>query len=202
MEPLPELDTPSLHHCLMTTRRVDADEGLDYSSLTCCPAALPEDILPTELRPPTHKPEFIRILEPRLVGHTSSRRKYSSCHIIHIGEWKYCIDNNRIDTYHFIIEKYTLLANALRSQRSGTHVDIVPIAISCTGTPHSLTHTSITTLVNPRIDPPHKPSNTPTRDTTRTISRLHIHFVQWLHHLLRICRITSFTTYKQLHQNL
>jgi hypothetical protein len=97
---------------------------------------------------------------------------------------------------HYLIEKCTPLANALHSQWRGTHVDVVPIVMSRTGIPHSLTHTNITTLISPRTDPPDKPSNTPTQDTTRIISRLHIHYVQWLHHLLRIYRIKSFTTYK------
>jgi hypothetical protein len=48
------------------------------------------------------------------------------------------------------------------------------------------------------------PLNTrvPNRDTTRTISSMHTHNVQWLHHLLRIYRVKSLTTCKQLHRIL
>jgi hypothetical protein len=176
---------------------VDADERLDHFSLTPCPAALPENILPTQVRPPAHKPDIIILLEPRLVSHTSSRRRYSVIRKIQRGEWKYCTDGNLKDG-HLITEKCTPLANAFRSKWPCTHVDIVPTVMSRTGTPHSLTHTNITTLINPGTDPLDKPSNTPTRDTTCILSRLHIHTVQWLHHLLRIYRIKVFTTYKQV----
>jgi hypothetical protein len=58
----------------MPTRKMDADEGLGLSFLIRCAAALHGDILPIQLRPPAHKPNFIRLLEPRLVGHTFTRR--------------------------------------------------------------------------------------------------------------------------------
>jgi hypothetical protein len=66
----------------------------------------------------------------------------------------------------------------------------------------TLIHTSTTSLLYPRTDPPDKASKTPTRDTTHIISRLQMHFAQWQHHLLRICRIKSFAAYRQLlHHN-
>jgi hypothetical protein len=102
------------------------------------------------------------------------------------------------DTRHLIIEKYTPLANALRSHWHGTHVEIIPIVTSRTCTPHDLTHTSIITLINDRIDPLGVPSQTPSRDITRIISRVHVLIVQCIHHLFRIYRIKSFATYIQL----
>jgi hypothetical protein len=61
-------------HNHLTTRKVNEDEGLDPTSLTRCPALLHDDILPAQLRPLAHKSDFIRLMEPRLIGHTSSRR--------------------------------------------------------------------------------------------------------------------------------
>jgi hypothetical protein len=92
--PLPHIDTPSFHRNQMSTRRVDAEEGLDHSSITRCPAALRENILPIKLGSPAHKPDFIRLLEPRLVGHTLSRRRYSTTRKIQTRELKYCTHNN------------------------------------------------------------------------------------------------------------
>jgi hypothetical protein len=145
----------------MTSRKVDVGEGLDPSSLTCFPAVLREDILLTQLRPFTHKPYFIRLLQPPLLGHSSPRRPYSSISKIQIGGWKYYTDDYHKNTYHLIIEKYTPLANALRSQWLDTQVDIIPIVMSHTRIPHNPTHTSITSLINPRTDPPDKHSQTP-----------------------------------------
>jgi hypothetical protein len=51
-------------------------------------------ILPSALRPPAHKPDFIRLLEPRLVGHTNDGRRYSSMKKIQVGRCKYCTDHN------------------------------------------------------------------------------------------------------------
>jgi hypothetical protein len=110
----------AIQHSQMTTRIVDADEGLDYSSLFHCPANLPEDILPTHLRTLAHKFYLIRLLGPRLEGRTSSRRRCSSIRKIQMVEWKYCTDSSLKDTHHHIIEKYTPVANALRSHWSGT----------------------------------------------------------------------------------
>jgi hypothetical protein len=45
---------------------------------------LSRDILPTTVRPSAHKPDYIRLLEPRLVGHTNGRRRYSSIRKIQI----------------------------------------------------------------------------------------------------------------------
>jgi hypothetical protein len=66
------------------------------------------------------------------------------------------------------------------------------------GTTHTLTHTSITLLIIPRIQPYDKPSQTPTPNTTRISSPAYTYIVQWLHHLLRIYKINSFTAYTQL----
>jgi hypothetical protein len=70
----------------MPTRLVVADEGLSTDSLTSCHAIVPDEILPSVLRPPAHKPDFIRLLKPKFVGHTSDRRRHSSIKEIQIGE--------------------------------------------------------------------------------------------------------------------
>jgi hypothetical protein len=70
----------------MPTRPVDAIDGLDSSSITLYLAVLPKDILRAQLRPQAQKPDFIPLVEPGLVGHTSSRRRFSSIHKIRIGE--------------------------------------------------------------------------------------------------------------------
>jgi hypothetical protein len=85
-EPLPQLDTPHIQHSQINTRKVDADEALDYFYLIRCPAVLSEGVMLTQLRPLAHKPYLIRLLEPRLVGHTSSRRRYSSIRKDRVGE--------------------------------------------------------------------------------------------------------------------
>jgi hypothetical protein len=90
----------------MPTRLVAADEGLSPDSLTSCPAILHTEILPPALRPPAHKPDFIRFLEPRYVGHTNGRRRYSSIKKIQIGKWKYCTDHNLSHTAQMIRAKY------------------------------------------------------------------------------------------------
>jgi hypothetical protein len=60
----------------MPTRLVPAYEGLSHDSLTAYLAIILEDILPSALRPHTHKPDFI--LEPMYVRHLNARRRYSS----------------------------------------------------------------------------------------------------------------------------
>jgi hypothetical protein len=102
----PQPDTPSIHHNQMPTTRVNANECLDHSSLlTRCPGVLLVDNLPAQHRPQAHKPGFIRLLEPRLVGHTSPRRRYSSIRKIQTREWKYLTNNYLKDTHHLVIEK-------------------------------------------------------------------------------------------------
>jgi hypothetical protein len=88
----------------MPIRRVAADEGLDRSSLIRCPVVLQEGSLPAQLQPQAHNLDVIRLVEPRVVNHTSSRRRYSSIYRIQIGEWKYCTDNNLKDTAHHLIK--------------------------------------------------------------------------------------------------
>ena len=145
-------------------------------------------------RPHAHKPDFIRILEPRFVGHSNGRRRYASIKKIQIGEWKYCTDNNLSDTANLIRAKYTPLANAIRSHWPGTLVDILPIIMSRTGTPHSSTITSLTSLLTARTDPLDKLISKARLDTSRILAQLHTHSVQWLHHLLLISCIKSRTT--------
>jgi hypothetical protein len=74
--------------------------------------------------------DFIRLLEPRFVGHTSGRRRYSSIKMIQIGEWRYCTDHNLSHSAQMIRDKYTHLANGIRQHRSGTEVDIPSIIIT------------------------------------------------------------------------
>jgi hypothetical protein len=90
--------------------------------------------------------------------------------------------------------KYTPLANAIRQHWPCTEVDILPIVMSRTGTPHSSTITSITSFLTLRTDPPDKLVSKARLDTSRIIAQLHTHIVQWLHHLLLIYRIKSRTT--------
>jgi hypothetical protein len=70
----------------MPTCLIGVDEGVSTDSLTSCPAILPDEILPSVLRPPAYKPDLIRLLEPRFVGHTNGRRRYFSTKKIQIGE--------------------------------------------------------------------------------------------------------------------
>ena len=188
------LDCHPPHPTHMPTRLVDADEGLSPDSLTSCPAILPPEILPPALRPPAHKPDFIRLLEPRFVGHNNGRRRYSSIRKIQIGEWKYCTDHNLSHTARLIRDKYTPLANAIRNHWPGTEVDILPIVMSRTGTPHSSTIASLTSLLTLRTDPPDKLVTKARLDTSRILSSLHAHTVQWLHYLLLVYRTKSRTT--------
>jgi hypothetical protein len=90
--------------------------------------------------------------------------------------------------------KYTPLANAIRQYWPGTEVDILPIVMSRIGTPHSPTITSLTSLLNLRIDPPDKLISKARLGTSRIVAQLHTHTVQWLHHLLLVYRIKSRTT--------
>jgi hypothetical protein len=104
----------------MPTGLVVVDEGLSPDSLTSCPAILPAEILPPALRPLAHKPDRIRLLEPRFVGHTNGRRRYSSIENIQIAEWKYCTYHNLSHTSQMIREKYNPLANTIRKHWRGT----------------------------------------------------------------------------------
>ena len=92
------------------------------------------------------------------------------------------------------VDKYTPLANAIRSHWPCTVVDILPIVMSRTGTPYSSTIMSLTSLLTARTDPPDKLISKARLDTSRILAQLHTHTVQWLHHLLLIYRIKSRTT--------
>jgi hypothetical protein len=66
-----------------------------------------------------------------------------------------------------------------------------------TGTPHSSTITSLTSLLTLRTDLPDKLISKARPDTSRILAQLHTHTdntVQWLHHLLLVYRIKSRTT--------
>jgi hypothetical protein len=101
------LDCHPSHFTHMPIRLATVDEGLSPGSLNSCPAILPEDLLPSTLRPPAHRPYFIRLLEPRFVGHANGRRRYCSIKYIKRGEWKYCTDNNLSHTAQLIRDNYT-----------------------------------------------------------------------------------------------
>jgi hypothetical protein len=62
----------------MPARFVVVDEGNFPDSLTSSPAVLPDDKLPSLLKPSAHKPDFIRLLEATFVGHSNAKRRYSS----------------------------------------------------------------------------------------------------------------------------
>jgi hypothetical protein len=85
-------------------------------------------------------------------NHASSRRPYSSTHKIRIDEWKYCTD--------VLIRLWIPATSSCKSAPPlFTHwheygVDIIPIGISRTGTPHTLNPNIVTTLIDPRTDPP------------------------------------------------
>jgi hypothetical protein len=132
---------------------VHLNEGLSPDSLTSCHAILHDEILPPALRPPAHKPNFIRLLEPRLVGHTNGRRRDSLMKKTQIGEWKYNTYHNLPHTAQMIRDIYTPLANAIQRQWLCTDVDILPIVMSRTCTPHTSTITSLASLLTLRIDP-------------------------------------------------
>jgi hypothetical protein len=73
-----------------------------------------------------------------------------------MGEWKYYTDHNLSQKAHLIRDKYTPLANAIRSHWPCAEVDILSIVMSCTGTHHSCTITSLTSLLTVRTGPPDK----------------------------------------------
>jgi hypothetical protein len=92
-----------------------------------------------------------------------------------------------------IRDKYTSLANAIRQHWPGTGVDILPIVTSRTGTPHTSAIASMPSLLTLRIDLPDKLISKTKLDISCIIVQLHLHTVQWLHHIL-IYRIKSRIT--------
>jgi hypothetical protein len=76
-------------------------------------------------------------------------------------------------------------------------LDILHIVKSVTGTPHSSTITSLTSLLTARTDPPYKLISKARLDTPRILEQLLTHTVQWLHHLLLIHRTEFRTTYRR-----
>jgi hypothetical protein len=92
--------------------------------------------LPSSLRPFAHRPDFVRLLEPILIGNSNSLRRYPSMNKICIGEWKYSTDNYLSHTAQLILNKYAPLANALQHRWLSNGVDILPVVICRTGTPH------------------------------------------------------------------
>jgi hypothetical protein len=94
-----------------------------------------------------------------------------------------------------IRDKYTSLASTIRQHWRDIEVDILPIVMSHTGTPHTSTIAKLTTHLTLRTDPlPEKLISKTRLDTSRIIAQLHLHTVQWLHHLLLIYRIRFRTT--------
>jgi hypothetical protein len=126
---------------------VAANEGASLDSLTSYPTIPPDETLFPELEPPAHKPDFIWLLEPRFAEHTNGRRRYSSIKRIQKREWEYCIDHNLSHTTRIIPDKYTPLANAIRQHWPCTDVDILPVVLSRTGTPHTSTIHIFTSLL-------------------------------------------------------
>jgi hypothetical protein len=70
----------------MPTRIVAADKGIYPDSLTSCPAVLPNELLHPLSRAPAHKHDFNRLLEPRFIGHSKNKRRYSLITTIQIEE--------------------------------------------------------------------------------------------------------------------
>jgi hypothetical protein len=91
-----------------------------------------------------------------VLTHTNGRRRYSASKKIQIGEWKYYTDHKLLLTAQFIRDKYTPPANVIRHRWPGTEVDILPIVMSHTCTPHTSTITSLTSLLTLRTNPPNK----------------------------------------------
>jgi hypothetical protein len=191
---LTTLDCQPSHPTYISTHLVALDKGLSPDSLTSCPTVLPEDILPSALRPPAHKPDFIRLVEPRFVGHTNGRHRYPSIKKIQIGEWKYCTDHNPSQAAQLIGEKCTPFANAIQHHWPGTIVDILFKVLSRRGTLHTFTKISLTSVLTLRTDPPDRLVLKTRIHSTRILSQLHMHNFQWLYHLLLIYRIKSRTT--------
>jgi hypothetical protein len=71
----------------MPIRVANADEGNYLDSLIFCPIVILENLLASSLRPYAHKPDFIRPLGPKFVGHSNARRRYSS--INNIRTWEH-----------------------------------------------------------------------------------------------------------------
>jgi hypothetical protein len=146
------------------------------------------------VRPLAHIPNSIRLLEPRYVGQTNGHRRCFSIKKTRIGESKHGTNHNLSHTAKLIRAKHAPLTNAIRQHWPITEVDILPIVKSRTGTPYSSTITSLTSLLTLRIDPHDKLISKARRDTSRILTQLHTHIVQWLHHLLLLYRIKSRTT--------
>jgi hypothetical protein len=85
-------------------------------------------------------------------------------------ECKYCINTSLSHTAQLVRDKYTPMASALRAHWPGTDIDILPIVMSHTGTPHTSTITSLTSLLILRTDPPDKLISQTRLDNTRILS--------------------------------
>jgi hypothetical protein len=135
-----------------------------------CSVVLVEDLLPSSLRPFAHKPGFVCLLEPILNGNSNSLRRYSSIKHIRIVEWKYSTNSYLSHTAKLIPNKYAPLANARRHRWLSIGVDILPIVISRTGTPHIYMIVSRTSLITLRTDPRDKMIAKARLETTRILS--------------------------------
>jgi hypothetical protein len=93
-----------------------------------------------------------------------------------------------------ICDKYTPFANAIRQHRPVIEVDILPIVMIGTGTPHTYTIPYLTSLLTLCTDPPDKLISKTRLDASHIKAQLHIHTIQWLHNILLIYRIKSRTT--------
>jgi hypothetical protein len=181
------MDRPSTHNIPMPIRRIHA--CLEPSSLTVPRSHARRYSTCTTHTTSTQTLFHSRLLEPHLVAHSTSRRRYSSICKIRIGEWKCCTDSNPSPQHSYVHP----LANTLNSNKFGTHVDMIRIVMNITCTPHIPIFTRVTLLIFPRFGPPNKSPRTTTSDTLRIISQLHIHVIQWLDHMFRIYRIKSLS---------
>jgi hypothetical protein len=129
---------PCIRHPDRPTRIFDA-ESLDIPYITLCHALMPEEILLPRLRPQAHKHVFI-LLEPRLVGHTSSRRLQSSILKIYIKEWKCTTENKLKETRHLSIQNLPL--SPKQSGHIGLKLRLTPSMSSSAARAHSSTPSS------------------------------------------------------------
>jgi hypothetical protein len=111
-------------------------EGYGEASLTQLPLVIPPSLLNPLNRPPANKPDFIRIIDAKSTQKTDGTTMYHHITKIQIGEWKYCTDLNFPDIDDSIITKYTPMVRALKSQWPQTTIELLPLLMSRTGTPH------------------------------------------------------------------
>jgi hypothetical protein len=93
---------------------------------------------------------------------------------------KYCNDHKLSHTAQHINTKYNQLTNALPHHWPGSEINILPMVMTRTGTPHTSTIAILTSLITLRRDPTDKIISKARPETTRILSHFHLHIVKWL----------------------